>query len=113
MISVVIISFIASVMLTELITELVVKSEIFKSFREFVSGFDWLNKLLSCGYCFSVYSAALVVFLVGPFYELVSSVFFNYLLTFLIVHRASNVWHNIIDKWTDKYYSLAHVNTEK
>lgn len=111
--SAIIMSFIASVILTELLTELVVKSEIFKSFREFVSGFDWLNKLLSCGYCFSVWSAALVVLLVGPFYELVSSLFLNYLLTLLIIHRVANVWHNIIDKWTDKYYDVRFVNTEK
>jgi hypothetical protein len=109
----IIISFIASVVLTELLTELVVKSEIFKSFRQFLEGFTWVSKLVNCGYCFSVWSALLVTLVVGPRYDVVSSLFLNYIIISLIVHRSSNVWHNIIDKWTDKYYDLRYVNTDK
>ncbi|KKL91952.1 hypothetical protein LCGC14_1889510, partial [marine sediment metagenome] len=37
----------------------------------------------------------------------------NVLLTLLVVHRTSNIMHNVIDKWTDKYYDMRYINTDK
>jgi hypothetical protein len=102
------------IVLTELVTELVVKSEIFKPVREVVFKLgDWFQKLFSCGYCFSVWAAVGVVLLTNTSYPLTGINVVDLGLMALVVHRSSNVLHNIIDKWTDKYYSIAHVNTDK
>jgi len=102
------------VLLTELLTELVIKSEIFKPVRTlFFRLGDWFTKLFNCGYCFSVWAAAAVVFLTDTSYPLTGNHWLDLGLMSLVVHRLSNVLHNIIDKWTDKYYDARYVNTEK
>jgi hypothetical protein len=102
------------VVLTELLTELVIKSEIFRPVRNviFKSG-DWFKNLFSCGYCFSVWAAAGVVILTNTSYPLTGSHWLDLGLMSLVVHRLSNVLHNVIDKYTDKYYDSRYVNTIK
>lgn len=101
------------IVLVEAFTELVIKSQIFAPFRKWVSRGDWLRELFSCGYCFSVWVALGVVFLTQTSYPLMGNHWVDLFLTAIVAHRCANVLHNIIDKWTDKYYSLAHVNSEK
>ncbi len=102
------------VILTELTTELVIKSEIFKPARNvFFKLGDWFKKLFSCGYCFSVWAAAAVVFLTNTSYPLTSSHWLDLALMALVIHRLANILHNGIDKYTDKYYDTRYVNTEK
>ena len=103
------------VLLTELSVELVIKSEIFRPVREkvfFILG-DWFKKLFTCGYCFSVWAAFGVVFLTNTSYPLTGNSYVDLALCALVVHRLSNVLHNVIDKVTDKYYDVRYVNTEK
>lgn len=96
---------------TEAITEIVVKSEIFNPIRKFIFGlgqnnifFGWLHNLLDCGYCFSVWSSALVTFLL--FRDNFSGYGLNGILVMgilvLFIHRLSNVFHSIMDKVQDK-----------
>lgn len=100
--------------LTEALTELGVKSEIFSAPREKLSKLNpWLEKLLKCGYCFSFWTALGVAPLVGAVHAFTGIVLVDMLLSVLIVQRLSNWMHNICDKWTDKYYSMSHINTEK
>lgn len=109
------IQLLGCVILTELLTELVIKSEVFRLVREkvfFVLG-DWFKKLFTCGYCFSVWAALGVVILTQTSYPLVGQAHVDTALAALIVHRLSNVLHNVIDKWTDKYYDVRYVNSEK
>jgi hypothetical protein len=106
------------VVLTEALTELVVKSEIFKPFRNYMSKSAWFKELIHCGYCFSVWVAFWVVLLTQTTYPLVPSTvpgshWLDICLMTLVVHRASNVLHNVIDKWTDKYYDVRYVNSDK
>lgn len=109
-------SLFAVILATEALVEVVVKSEIFRPLRETISKLDskWLGKLFSCGYCFSFWIAASMV---GLFPAIVLSVsgqsFVDVGLTVLIVQRLSNVLHNIIDKWTDKFYDVRYVNSDK
>lgn len=108
------IQFLMVIVLTELLTELVVKSQLFLPFRNLVSKLGgWFEKLFNCGYCFSVWVAMGVVFLTQTSYPLTGTSWLDLGLTALVVHRLSNVLHNIIDKWTDKYYNTRYVNTEK
>jgi len=102
------------VILTEALTEGATKSVLFKPLRDKLSGFsNWLKELLSCGYCFSLWVAFGVVFLAQIHYSLTGNQWVDLVLTAFVVHRLSNILHNIIDKWTDKYYSLAYINTDK
>jgi hypothetical protein len=102
------------VVLTELLTELAIKSQIFKPVREqlFRLG-KWFHELFTCGYCFSVWAAFGVVFLTETSYPLSGNKFLDLGLMALVIHRLSNILHNVIDKWTDKYYDTRYVNTDK
>jgi hypothetical protein len=100
--------------LTEAITQIVIKSTIFEPFRRFVSkAGSGVKELFSCGYCFSFW----VAFLLTPYSNLSLPLtgfhLVNTVLLVLVVHRLSNVLHNVIDKWTDKYYDTRYVNTDK
>ena len=100
---------------TEAIVELVIKSQFFAPFRKLMFKLGpWITELFKCGYCFSVW-ASMGMILAVPVVVLPFSNWrgVNLLLTLLIVHRLSNVIHNVIDKWTDKYYDLRYVNTDK
>jgi ABC-type iron transport system FetAB permease component len=99
---------------TEAVVELLVKSVVFEPVRKFVSRVNWFKQLFSCGYCMSVWVAAAAVACVPvAVMPLSDFVLVNILATTLVVHRLSNVMHNVIDKWTDKYYDMRFVNTDK
>jgi len=107
-------SIIGLVIATEAVVELVVKSDIFRPLRTAVSHLgEWFQKLFSCGYCFSVWVATGLVLITQLSYPLTGNKFIDLGLAVLVVHRLSNVLHNVIDKWTDKYYDVRYVNTEK
>lgn len=106
-------SFLAAIILTELLTELIVKSVLFKPVRKYVSKNEWLYELFHCGYCMSVWAAFGVVFTLGTTYDFTGISLVDWGLTSLIVHRLSNYLHNFNDKWLDKYYDTRFVNTEK
>lgn len=97
----------------ESLTEIIVKSEIFRPFRDFIFKLgSFFEKLFTCGYCFSVWVSTAAVSAVPDVILPLSGIFgVNALVTVLIIHRLSNIIHNIIDKWTDKYYSMSHVNS--
>lgn len=100
---------------TEAVVELVIKSQIFSPFRRLVSKFgSRTEELFKCGYCFSVWVALGWIALVPAVIIPASSWHVvNVLLTLLVIHRLSNIIHNVIDKWTDKYYDQRYVNTDK
>lgn len=106
-------SFLAAIILTELLTELIVKSVLFKPLRARASINQWLYDLFHCGYCMSVWVSAGVVFTIGTSYDFTGVSLLDLGLTSLIVHRLSNYLHNFNDKWLDKYYDTRFVNTEK
>jgi hypothetical protein len=114
MLSYLLIQVVLCVVLTELLTELVIKSQIFKPIREqlFLLG-KWFQELFTCGYCFSVWASFGVVFLTQTSYPLSGNNFLDLGLMALVIHRLSNILHNVIDKWTDKYYDTRYVNTDK
>ena len=105
--------FIFLVILTELLTELVIKSELFKPLRNWIKSWGpWFSTLFSCGYCFSVWAALGVVLISQISYPLTGNHVIDLGLTALVVHRLSNILHNSIDKWTDKYYDVRYTNSE-
>ncbi len=101
-------------LLSEAITEVVVKSEMFKPVRNLISKLgSWPEKLFSCGYCFSMWSAGAVVLVAGTSYPITGMPLVDLGVMSLVVHRLSNFIHNFNDKYLDKYYDVRYVNTEK
>lgn len=97
--------FILGVVMTEAITEIVVKSEIFIPIKKLIFGFGknnnffkWVHNLLDCGYCFSVWAGVLSSILL--FYK--TQPLLNTLIIGIVLHRFSNILHNLIDKTKDK-----------
>ncbi len=99
-----IIRFVFGIVLTEALTELIVKSEILSPFRKFF--FDRrennklsnrIHELLDCGYCTSVW--------IGWFFgillfreSLLISEYIDWFFVGLLLHRLSNFLHNIYDR---------------
>ena len=106
--------YLIACLLTEAITELVVKAEIFLPVRSTLSlGGSFFKKLLSCGYCFSVWAAFGVAFMLDFPPSFTGYLWGDYMVWSLLVHRGSNILHNCIDKWTNKWYSTLHVSSIK
>lgn len=81
-------------LITEGITELLVKSEFFLPLRKFF--FDrnklFIHKLLNCGYCTSVWIGLFICI-----YYLFDFDIYNILFIGIFVHRLSNIIHFTID----------------
>jgi hypothetical protein len=107
------VEFILAVVLTELVTELVVKSAVFRPIRERIKKLgSWFRELFSCGYCFSFWAAYGVVLLLQLAYDFTGYLWVDLSLTGLVIHRLSNYLHNFDDKWLNKYYDVRFVNSE-
>ncbi len=112
LVTIYILKFLSAVLLTELLTELVIKSEITRPARDFIkSKGSWLKTFFSCGYCFSVWTAFGVAFLLGLAYNLTGQYWVDFTLTSLLIHRLSNYLHNFNDKILDKYYDTKYINS--
>lgn len=102
------------VVLTETLTELIVKSQIFESPRNFLKRKSpWLKKMLSCGYCTSVWVALALSFLSGVPCVFTGKLWLDWILFSLVVHRGSNYLHNFNDKHLDKYFDLRYTSSHK
>jgi len=100
------------VLFVEAVTEILVSSAIFQKPREFVytrNGF--LGELVNCGYCTSVWVAAAVAWLavlpICPWFAV------NYVVTTFVIHRLSNLLHELNSKWLSRRpFSMAVHKTE-
>ena len=90
--------YLLAILLIEALTGIVSKSEFFKPVRRFFFNknrfFSWIHGLLDCPYCTSVWTAwfVLVVFI------LLDSFYVNLFCYGVMLHRASNILHDLIDK---------------
>ena len=95
--------FIFFIILTEAVTEIITKSNLFSPIREFFFNrrsnalFNWVHDLLDCGYCTSVW--------IGWFFavlffneELFVNKYIDWFFVGLFLHRLSNLLHNVYDR---------------
>jgi len=98
----------------ESITEILVSSAIFFDFRLFVSkNSKFLGKLISCGYCSSVW-VSLIVSSCTP-QLLVNDVYIDYILKVFIYHRLSNLFHEFMSRYNKRLpfeLVISNVNLE-
>lgn len=99
--------FLLAVVLTEAITEIVTKSEIFSPLRAKIFGlgqnnklFNWLHGLLDCGYCFSVWAGVFTAILFFRDINIIH-ISVDWFFVGLVLHRLSNLFHNYMDKVYD------------
>ena len=100
--------FFLTVIFVEGITELVVKSEIFSGARGKISNkSEFFSKVVSCGYCFSVWAAFLpsLVASLYLFSPLKIEFYICFMFLLIVLHRTSNMLHNFNDKHLDKFYN--------
>ena len=90
--------------LTEAITEILAKADIFEPLRQRVFNrikegnfFEWLDGLIGCGYCISVWVGLFISLLFFYGDNLLISKYIDWFFIGLFLHRTSNVWHFIID----------------
>lgn len=96
------ITFVSSIIVTEALTELLVKSEFFKPLRAWLFNnksnilSKFIHTVLDCGYCTSIW----VAFFVSIYLIDISSIFINvgWFVAWLVVHRLSNLLHFCIDR---------------
>ena len=94
--------FLFCVILTEAITEIITKSNMFIPVRQFFFDrsknklFDWIHNLLDCGYCTSVWIGWFTAILFLDYIDIVDG-YVEWFFVGLVVHRLSNVLHNIFD----------------
>jgi len=93
-----------AVVVTEAFTELITKAEITEPIRKFIFTkghknrvFNWLHRLLDCGYCTSVWIGAFMALFLFKDVHFVTP-YLDWLFIGLVLHRFSNVLHFVIDK---------------
>lgn len=88
------------VIATEAITEIIVNSEIFSGLRKFLSKSNFFGTLVNCGYCMSVWVALGTIWVLPKLFEIV---LFDIIIKVFVIHRLSNLWHELIRRWLDRY----------
>ena len=105
--SVYVLLILGAAVFTEGFTELCLKSAIFSSLRdELRDKSSFLDSLLSCGFCFSMWAACIPSLFFTLFFFYINAYFVipQFLITVIVVQRLSNYLHNFNDKFLDKYY---------
>ncbi len=113
----------------EAATEIITSSDITSPFRSYIKNLvfgdeptisykqyflSFVDKVLSCGYCASVWVSAFFAFM-API-NVTFNVFFNFILTTLVVHRLSNwvhVVYQIIKKGRVKTYDILYKKNDE
>lgn len=91
-------NYLLMIIFIEAVTEILVESSIFENTRLKLAQFNGLlGELIHCGYCTSVWVSLSISWI----YPFVICDYFaaNYLLTAFVLHRLSNMLHELFNKW--------------
>ncbi len=88
-----------TIVAVEAMVEVIVNADITLKVRVFFSKINpgFLGKLFSCGYCMSVWVAALVAWSLPG--VLTDYVILDVIIKIFVVHRLSNVFHECVSRW--------------
>jgi len=92
------------VVFIEALTEIITKSEITEPVRKYVfkmghknKFYNWLHRLLDCGYCTSVWIGMFAAIFLFRGVEVLSP-YLDWIFIGLVLHRFSNVFHFLVDR---------------
>lgn len=89
------IKFVLAVILTEAVTELIIESEIFEPIKLKIMRIgQFFEKLLTCGYCMSVWTGICASYLFQLTIGLKYLSWFEPLILGFVIHRLSNLYHD-------------------
>lgn len=111
-----IVLFILLVICIEAVTEILVDSAIFEKPRLFLSRMSTnLGVLVHCGYCTSVWvSGFFGWFFAAQIFCFFPSFWISYIVTVFVLHRLSNIFHELVSKWFSRRpITLAVHKTER
>jgi len=97
-----IILFIISIVITESITEIISKSSLFEPLRKWLFKhksnklLSFIHDLLDCGFCLSVWVGTITGNILLD--VKIVTVWVDWFIIGLLVHKCSNVLHNLIDR---------------
>lgn len=103
-----IISILLLVIFVEAITEIITTSEFFLGFRNYFAKRNpdgFITKLISCGYCTSVWVSATVAWVpVGVAHHIdvllpLAADVVDYFIILFILHRLSNLFHDFVSRY--------------
>lgn len=101
-----IILWLAVIIFVEAIIEIIITSEILFPVRNWITKLNpsFLGKLFGCGYCMSVWVSFQVAWMLpGNIFGLLSSsisfVIIDYVVRAIVLHRLSNVWHELLSRF--------------
>ena len=87
----------------EAFTEILVTSSIFRKPREFLAvASDLLGELVHCGYCTSVWVSMTVAWIIPSHIAMTPFFYVNYIISIFVLHRVSNMIHELFSKWTER-----------
>lgn len=92
------------IVFVEALTEIIVSSVIFEKPREFLAyKSDFLGELIHCGYCTSVWVSAAISWAFVLFvWSVFPSFLLSYIVTTFVLHRLSNLLHELNSKWLNR-----------
>ena len=109
--------WIMAVICVEAIVEIEVNSDLFAGIRDRIAKIKglpgwYLNGLFSCGYCLSVWVSAVIALFIptkiipsaGSLFDMPTVIvgIANYLLIVFVLHRLSNIWHEVVYRWIER-----------
>ncbi len=100
--------FIIAIIITESLVEVLSKSDIFSPVREWffkrqkIKIFKFIHALLDCGYCLSLWVGTFIGLVLLDLHIIHPII--DWFIVGLLLHRLSNLWHNIIDRTRHDLY---------
>lgn len=90
--------WILAIVFVEAVTEILVASQIFQGFRDWLfQNLESLHKLVNCGYCLSVWVAGIIAWALPG---IVTGYFIpDMVIKLFVLHRASNGFHELLTRW--------------
>lgn len=108
------IKWVMIIIVVEAITELIISGDIFLNLRNWLAKKSiFLHKLLSCGYCFSVWVAATIAWLAPG--NVSENIIINIFVKIFVIHRLSNIIHELFQRLFDRTpisIVFNHINNE-
>lgn len=95
-------AWILAIICVEAVTEILTTAEIFSRPRNWLQKkSNFLGSLISCGYCFSVWTSAAVGWaLPGEIFHIVA---IDAIVKIFVLHRLSNAYHEGMSRWLGRY----------